>query len=292
MAYTSKLVAVAALGFTSFADASGPAAAPFHGAMQLRGGRRKYFLAGNWKMNPTTLEEAKELASKVVKSAEGQARDQDVCVCCPYPFLAPVAEICKGTRVAVGAEDVFTEDKGAFTGGVSVAQLKSVGVKYVVIGHSERGHGNIASETDKTFQLKTRKVLDGGLDPIVCVGETREEYEAKLCNAVCDVQLRKALSGVSAEEMSRVTIAYEPVWAIGTGLTATPEIAQAVHAHIRVTLADMFGKTVADAVRIQYGGSVAPDNVDALMACPDIDGALVGGASLVADKFDKIINFK
>ncbi|KAJ1479953.1 Triosephosphate isomerase [Baffinella frigidus] len=292
MVLASKLAAAAVVGLTTVAAAaSGASVAPFHGSLRLRGGGRKYFLAGNWKMNPGTLEEAKALASAVVKSAEGQSRDQDVCVCCPYPFLAPVAEICKGTKVSVGAEDVFTEEKGAFTGGVSISQLKSVGVKYVVVGHSERRHGNIASETDNTFHKKTRVVLDGGLEAIVCIGETKQEYEAQLCNAVCDVQIRKALAGVTKEEMARITIAYEPVWAIGTGLVATPEAAQAVHAHIRATLVSMYDQETADGVRIQYGGSVAPDNVNSLMACPDIDGALVGGASLLADKFDKIVNF-
>jgi len=260
--------------------------------MRLRGGDRKYFIAGNWKMNPATLDEAKSLAADVVKAAESGKRDMDIAVCCPYPFLATVAEITKGTKVSVGAEDVFTEDKGAFTGGVSVSQVKSVGCKYVVIGHSERRHGNIASESDATFNLKTRKVLDAGLEAILCVGETKEEYEAKLNKAVCATQLSKGLAGVSAEQMKRVTIAYEPVWAIGTGLTATPEGAQEVHAFIRQHLTEMYGAEVAQAVRIQYGGSVAPDNVNKLMACPDIDGALVGGASLVVDKFSKIINFE
>eukprot|EP00961_Rhodomonas_salina_P038067 511948-Rhodomonas_salina.1 len=133
----------------------------------------------------------------------------DVAVCCPYPFLATVAELTKGSKVSVGAEDCFTEDKGAFTGGVSVAQIKSVGCKYVVIGHSERRHGNIASESDATFNLKTRKVLDAGLEVVFCIGETKEEYEAKLNKAVCALQLSKGLAGVSKEEMKRVTIAYE-----------------------------------------------------------------------------------
>lgn len=252
---------------------------------------RKYFIAGNWKMNPDTLEEAKALAQEVVKCSEKSQRDMDICVCCPYPFLATVVDITRGTKVSVGAQDVFTEDKGAFTGGVSVAQVKSVGAKYVVIGHSERRHGNIAAESDAIFNLKTKKVLGAGLEAILCVGETKDEYEAKLNKAVCALQLSKGLAGVSAAEMKRVTIAYEPVWAIGTGLTATPEIAQEVHAFIREHLTGMYGAQVAQSVRIQYGGSVAPNNVDTLMACPDIDGALVGGASLQAESFDKIINF-
>jgi len=271
------------------AASSGMTLAP---TMHLRGGDRKYFMAGNWKMNPATIDEAKSLAAEVVKSTEVCKKDMDVCVCCPYPFLATVADIVKGTKVSVGAEDVFTEEKGAFTGGVSISQLKSVGCKYVVIGHSERRHGNIASESDATFNKKTRITLDAGLEAILCVGETKDEYEAKLNKAVCALQLSKGLAGVTKEEMARVTIAYEPVWAIGTGLTATPEIAQEVHAFIRSHLTEMYDAETANSVRIQYGGSVAPNNVDALMACPDIDGALVGGASLVGEKFDKIVNFK
>ena len=146
--------------------------------------------------------------------------------------------------------------------------LKSVGVKYVLVGHSERRQGNIASETDDTINKKTRKVLDAGLSPILCVGETKEEYQLNLNKAICALQLSKGLAGVTKEEMARVTIAYEPVWAIGTGLTATPEIAQEVHAYIRSWLAQMYDKATADAVRIQYGGSVTPETVDSLMACP------------------------
>lgn len=259
--------------------------------MRLRGGDRKYCIAGNWKMNPATLDEAKKLATEVVASAAKSKRDMEVVVCCPYPFLASVAEVCKGSKVSVGAEDVFVEDKWAYTGAVAISQLKSVGCQFVVIGHSERRHGNCASETDAIFNHKVRKTLDAGLCPILCVGETREEYEAKLNKPVCALQLSKGLAGVSKEEMQKVVIAYEPVWAIGTGLTATPQQAQDIHAYIRSWLAEMYDQETADSVRIQYGGSVAPDNVDKLMSCPDIDGALVGGASLVAEKFDKIIHF-
>ena len=163
----------------------------------------------------------------------------------------------------------MTNDRrGAFTGGVSVGQLKSVGVKYILVGHSERRQGNIASESDTVINKKVRKVLDAGLSPILCVGETKEEYQLQLNKAVVALQLSKGLAGVSKEELARVTIAYEPVWAIGTGLTATPEIAQEVHAYIRSWLGQMYDKAAADAVRIQYGGSVTPETVDSLMACP------------------------
>jgi triosephosphate isomerase len=285
------LSAAGLVGVCDAADGAMPlsrAGAP----MRLKGGDRKYFIAGNWKLNPTTLDEAKDLATKVVKAASNSKRDMDTCVCCPYPFLGAVSEILKGSKVSLGAEDCFTEAKGAYTGGVSTGMLKSVGVKYVLCGHSERRQGNIATESDETINLKVRKVLDEGLYPILCVGETKDEYEANLNKAVCALQLSKGLKGVSKEEMKKITIAYEPVWAIGTGLTATPEIAQNVHAYIREWIAQMYDQATADGVQIQYGGSVTPESVDQLMACPDIDGALVGGASLIAEKFDKIINFK
>eukprot|EP00281_Chroomonas_sp_CCMP1168_P018531 CAMPEP_0206236212 /NCGR_PEP_ID=MMETSP0047_2-20121206/13585_1 /ASSEMBLY_ACC=CAM_ASM_000192 /TAXON_ID=195065 /ORGANISM="Chroomonas mesostigmatica_cf, Strain CCMP1168" /LENGTH=300 /DNA_ID=CAMNT_0053660513 /DNA_START=40 /DNA_END=942 /DNA_ORIENTATION=- len=300
MPSTSSLAASAAIVASALLSAS-PADAAMPGSFALRsegsmrlkgGGERKYFMAGNWKLNPGTLDEAKTLASAVVKSAAANKRDSITCVCCPYPFLAPVAEIVKGSKVSLGAEDVFTEDKGAFTGGVAVGMLKSVGVEYVLCGHSERRSGAIATESDDLINKKVRKVLDAGLKPILCVGETKDEYTANLNKAVCAIQLTKGLAGVTKEEMAQITIAYEPVWAIGTGLTATPEIAQGVHAYIREWLAGMFDKETADKVCIQYGGSVTPESVDALMACPDIDGALVGGAALIADKFDKIVNFK
>lgn len=260
--------------------------------LRLRGGDRQYFIAGNWKLNPATLDEAKTLAQAIVKSADGNKRDQTTAICCPYPYLASIGEICKGSKVSLGAEDCCVQDKGAFTGGVSTSMLKSCGVEFVLVGHSERRHGNIASETDAEINAKIRKILDAGLKPVLCVGETKEEYEGGLCNSVCSVQLTRGLAGVTKEEMSKITIAYEPVWAIGTGLVATPEVAQATHSYIRSWLAKMYDEATAAQVVIQYGGSVAPDNVDTLMACPDIDGALVGGASLIPDKFDKIVNFK
>eukprot|EP00285_Hemiselmis_virescens_P016248 CAMPEP_0173389746 /NCGR_PEP_ID=MMETSP1356-20130122/13333_1 /TAXON_ID=77927 ORGANISM="Hemiselmis virescens, Strain PCC157" /NCGR_SAMPLE_ID=MMETSP1356 /ASSEMBLY_ACC=CAM_ASM_000847 /LENGTH=287 /DNA_ID=CAMNT_0014346981 /DNA_START=19 /DNA_END=882 /DNA_ORIENTATION=+ len=260
--------------------------------LRLRGGDRKYHIAGNWKLNPATIDEAKTLASAVVKSTKDCKRDMETTVCCPYPFLAAVADVCKGTKVSVGAEDVFTEDKGAFTGGVSTSMLKSVGVKYVLVGHSERRHGNIAAETNEVINLKVKKVLEAGLLPVLCVGETKDQYEAGKCTEVCAEQLEKGLAGISKDDMAKITIAYEPVWAIGTGLVATPEAAQEVHANIRSWLEKAYDKATADKVCIQYGGSVAPDNVDKLMACPDIDGALVGGAALIAEKFDRIIKFE
>uniref|UniRef100_A0A7S2XYZ2 Triosephosphate isomerase n=1 Tax=Fibrocapsa japonica TaxID=94617 RepID=A0A7S2XYZ2_9STRA len=255
---------------------------------QLSMADRVPFICGNWKMNPTTLEEAKALAEGVKSGCDGSAAE--VAIFTPHPFLYPVGKILDGSTVKYGGETVFFEDKGAYTGAVSASMLKTVGCEYVLAGHSER---RVLFKTDDSaISRKVRKILDSGMKPVLCIGESREEYEANLNKEICCIQLAKDLAGVSAEEMKLVTIAYEPVWAIGTGLTATPEIAQNVHAYIRSWVAGKYGQEVADEVRIQYGGSVTPETVDELMACPDIDGALVGGASLDAAKFSRIVNFE
>lgn len=180
--------------------------------------------------------------------------------------------------------------KGAFTGAVSASMLHSLGVKWALAGHSERRV--IFGETDEYINGQCRKLLDQGMSVMLCIGESESEYEQSLAGAVCAVQLKKGLAGVSKEEMKRVAVAYEPVWAIGTGKVATPEVAQSVHAQCRAIVADIFDAETADNTRILYGGSVTPESVDSLMAQPDIDGALVGGASLDAAKFGRIINFQ
>ena len=239
-------------------------------------------------MNPTSLAEAKELATAVAKfdtSTSGCA------ICVSFPYLASVAEILKGTGVSLGAQDLYTEEKGAFTGAVSPGMLKSIeGVEYCLAGHSERR--TIFGDDDSIINTKVRTILDAGLKPILCIGETKEEYDKGLNKEVCAIQLAKGLSGVSADEMKNIVIAYEPVWAIGTGLTCPPEGAQEVHAFIRGWFDASYNAKVADGVVIQYGGSVTPETVDELMAMPDIDGALVGGASLIAEKFERIVGFK
>jgi triosephosphate isomerase len=180
--------------------------------------------------------------------------------------------------------------KGAFTGAVSASMLKSVGVKWALAGHSERRV--IFGEDDEYINGQCLKLMEMGMSVMLCIGESETEFEQDLASAVCAVQLKKGLAGISKEDMSRVAIAYEPVWAIGTGKVATPEIAEKVHASIREIVADMYDQETADATRILYGGSVSPDTVDELMSQPDIDGALVGGASLDIEKFSRIINFK
>jgi len=249
---------------------------------------RTPLIAGNWKMN-TVLPEALSLAKEVADAAAG-AEGVDVAVCVPFPFLVPVGEVLKGTKVGLGAQDCYYEDAGAYTAAVSTSMLKSVGSTYVLAGHSERRA--TFGDSDADVNKKVLKILAEGLTCILCVGELKEERESGETFSVCDTQLTEGLKGVSAEMMKKIVIAYEPVWAIGTGLTATPEIAQETHAYIRSWFVENYSKEVSDEVIIQYGGSVSPANVDSLMACPDIDGALVGGASLKADLFSPIINFK
>jgi triosephosphate isomerase len=249
---------------------------------------RETLIAGNWKMN-TVLDEAKTLASAVADAAKS-APNVGVAVCVPFPFLVPVSEALAGSSVALGAQDCYYEDAGAYTAAVSTSMLKSVGSTYVLSGHSERRA--TFGDSDSDVNKKTLKILSEGMKCILCIGELKEERESGETFNVCDTQLTEGLKGVSAEMMKEIVIAYEPVWAIGTGLTATPEVAQETHAYIRSWFVDNYSKEVADNVVIQYGGSVSDANVDDLMACPDIDGALVGGASLKAETFSRIINHK
>ncbi|MFP4012467.1 MAG: triose-phosphate isomerase [Chitinispirillaceae bacterium] len=249
---------------------------------------RKNFIAGNWKMN-TTLDEARALAKGVVEVV-GSVTDVDVAVCPPYTNLLAVAEELKGSNVKLGAQDVHWEQKGAFTGKVSCDMLKSVGVTYVIIGHSEQR--SYFGETDETVNKKTKAVLVSGLLPIVCVGETLEERKSGKMNAVIEKQVRGAFEGISAEEAAKCTIAYEPVWAIGTGETATPQQANEVHVFIRKLLSELFGKETADTMRIQYGGSMKPGNAKDLLAESDVDGGLIGGAALKPADFAGIVQPK
>jgi len=241
---------------------------------------RRPFVAGNWKMN-TTESEARDLAAAVAAATAGAACD--VALGVPFPHLGAVRDALRGTHVAVAAQDVYWEPKGAFTGEVSVPMLADY-CAYVIIGHSERRQ--FFGETDEWVRRKTAAVLASTLDPIVCVGELLEERQGGQTEAVLARQVAEGLAGINLS--ARVTVAYEPVWAIGTGETATPEMAQAACAFIRGELRKLCGDT-ADAIRIQYGGSVNPANAAELLSQPDIDGALVGGASLKADQFAPIV---
>ena len=246
---------------------------------------RKTFIAGNWKMN-TTVDEAIALAKDVVAAVQGVS-DVEIAVCVPYTNLYPVAQVLKGTNVKLGAQDVHWEAKGAFTGKISCDMLKSVGVTYVIVGHSEPRQ--FFGETDETVNRKTKAVLAAGLLPIVCVGETLEERETGKMDAVLDTQTRGAYAGISKEDALKTTIAYEPVWAIGTGKTATSAQANEAHVFIRTILAAIYDEATAQAIVIQYGGSMKPDNAKELLAQPDVDGGLIGGAALKADTFKGIV---
>ncbi len=247
---------------------------------------RTLLIAGNWKMNPGSTESALGLVEGI-KTGLGTATDVHVAVCPPFVFLGQVDRALEGSPVGLGAQDMFWEAGGAFTGEISGSMLVDVGCTHVILGHSERRHG--LGETNDEVNKKLKAALEARLIPIVCVGETKEERLAEQTEAVVEQQLAGSLAGLSPEEMGGVVLAYEPVWAIGTGLTATREQAQAVHAFIRGWLTQTFGEATAARVVVQYGGSVKPDNAQELLSCPDIDGALVGGASLKAGDFLGII---
>jgi len=246
---------------------------------------RQKFVAGNWKMYTNTAT-AKQLAAAVVKGLGGETRVR-VAVCPPAPYLLVVGEVLRGSAVALGAQNAFTEKEGAFTGEVSPVMLADVGCKYVILGHSERRHK--LGETDAFINRKVHAALGAGLQAILCVGETLAERQGNRTEAVLDTQLDGSLAGLGAADLAKVVLAYEPVWAIGTGQNATPEQAQQAHAFIRGRIAAKFGDAAAQALVIQYGGSVKPDNAASLMSQADVDGALVGGASLKADQFLAIV---
>ena len=249
--------------------------------------KRKPIIAGNWKMNKTVVE-ARDLATRLGALVSG-VQDRDIVLAPPFTALSTVAEAIKGTNMTLSAQNLFWEDKGAFTGEISAEMLLDLGCKYVIIGHSERRQ--YFGETDETVNKKVRQALNKGLLPIVCVGELLSEREAGKANEVIERQVTGALKGVTAAEMQKIVVAYEPVWAIGTGKTATPDQANEIHAFIRQKVKALYSAEVADSLRIQYGGSVTPENVSTLMAMPDIDGALVGGASLKPESFATLVKF-
>lgn len=247
---------------------------------------RKPIIAGNWKMNKTPAE-TRELINELKPLV--QDAEVDVVVCPPFVCLAAAAEALKGSNIALGAQNMHFEEKGAYTGEIAPNMLKELGVEYVIIGHSERRQ--YFGETDESVNKKVTVALAHGLNPIMCVGETLEEREKGITEKVVDKQTREGLKGLEGQDAQRVVIAYEPVWAIGTGKTATSDQANEVIAFIRGIVSDMFGKDVADKIRIQYGGSMNPKNASELMAMPDIDGGLIGGASLKAEDFAKVVKY-
>lgn len=249
---------------------------------------RTPLIAGNWKMYKT-VDEAVALVNELVAGL-GELSDREVLICPPFTALYPAKAAIADAPIALGGQDVYFEEQGAFTGSIAPAMLSSVGASYVIVGHSERRQ--IFGDDDTIVNKKLHAALKHGLRPILCVGESKPQRDSGEAEAVVVGQVLAGLSGVAAAQMSEVVIAYEPIWAIGTGDTATSADAQAIHATIRATLTDLYGSEIAQTVRIQYGGSVKPDNVDELMAQPDIDGALVGGASLKADSFLRIVKFQ
>ncbi len=245
---------------------------------------RKPIIAGNWKMNKTP-DEARELVSALMESVKDA--DCDVVVCVPATNFAAVKEAAEGSNIHLGAQNVHFAASGAYTGELSAAMLKACGVEYVVIGHSERRQ--YFAETDKTVNLRTKAAVAAGLIPIICVGELKDERESGYTDIIVEYQTLMALHGLTNDEIKNVVVAYEPVWASGTGLTATDEQANETIGVIRKAIERKYGKDVADAVRIQYGGSMNPKNVKGLMAQPEIDGGLIGGASLKAPDFTQVV---
>jgi len=246
---------------------------------------RKYLIAGNWKMNLNSAEGAE--LSKEVHSLVGKQTDVSVCVCPAFTSLESVAAVVNESNVSLGAQNMHYEASGAYTGEVSAEMLRHLFCSFVILGHSERRQ--YFGETDATVNKKTLAALAANLKPIVCVGETLEERESGKTMEVIKTQTEGALAGVTADQAEGLVIAYEPVWAIGTGKTATPEMAEEVHAEIRSLLVGLLGKGAAGKVRILYGGSMKPENADELLAQPNIDGGLIGGAALKANSFAAIV---
>ena len=249
-------------------------------------GLRKPLIAGNWKMNKTPSEAVSLVAE--LKPTLGQLTDVGVLVCPPFTALDRVGHLLEGTTIALGAQNMHFENSGAFTGEVSATMLRELFVSYVILGHSERR--SLFGENDAFINQKVLKALSASLKPILCVGETLAEREANQTLAVIAEQLRKGLAAVEAAVAENVVVAYEPVWAIGTGKVASPEQAQEVHGFIRKTLAELFSEAVAGKMRILYGGSMKPANAPELLAQPDIDGGLIGGAALKAAEFTALVN--
>ena len=248
---------------------------------------RRPLIAGNWKMFKT-CSEAVEAAGQLVKLV-AMTSDVDVMIAPQFTALAPVSDVVRGSRVSLGAQNLFWETEGAYTGEISSVMLVSVGCKYVIIGHSERRQ--YFDETDETVNKKIKAAIKNDLVPVLCVGESEKERESKETFAVLDKQVKKGLEGFSSDDLETLVIAYEPVWAIGTGKTATTDQAQEAHQFLRSVLEKSFGNMLAKSIRILYGGSVKSNNIAELMAMPDIDGALVGGASLDPETFSKIVHF-
>lgn len=248
---------------------------------------RKAIIAGNWKMNKTP-DEARALVEELIPLVADA--ECEVVVCPPFVDLCPVSKAIKGTNIHLGAQNIHWAKSGAFTGEISADMLKKFGVEYAIVGHSERRQ--YFGETDATVNMRAKAALENGISPIICVGESLEQRERGETDEFVASQVRGALEGISADDARRVVIAYEPIWAIGTGRTATAEMAEETITVIRKTLRSIFGNDAAETVRIQYGGSMNPQNAASLMAMENIDGGLIGGASLKAEDFSKVVKYR
>jgi triosephosphate isomerase len=251
-------------------------------------GKRRPLIAGNWKMYKTA-EESAETARQLVERV-ADASDVDIMIAPTFTALASVFKVIQNSPVALGAQNLFWENEGAYTGEISASMLKSVGCHYCIIGHSERRQ--YFAETDETVNKRIQAAIRVGLKPVLCIGETEKERESEQTFSVLDKQVKNGLKDLVLDQLDNLIIAYEPVWAIGTGKTATDDQAQEVHQFIRSLVEKNFDSTLSDSIRILYGGSVKPNNIEGLMSMPDIDGALVGGASLDAESFSKIVKYK
>ncbi len=249
--------------------------------------KRIPLIAGNWKMNKT-VGETVELVTQL-KQKLSDVKNREILVCPPFTSLIVAKEVIKNSNIKLGAQNMYFEKSGAYTGEISSLMLKDIGCEYIIIGHSERRQ--YFGETDESVNKKMKAAFENSIIPIVCVGETLQQREQNEAFEVIERQVKTGLTGLTGEEPKIIVIAYEPVWAIGTGKTATPQQAEEVHAFIRKIYSEMYGKDAAESVRILYGGSVKPDNVSEIMRQPDIDGALVGGASLKADDFIKLVRY-
>ena len=248
---------------------------------------RRRIIAGNWKMH-NNISESQNLVTKLVNGLNDQNINREVIICPPFTSLTEVSNLLSGTKIELGAQNMHFENKGAFTGEISADMLKSIGCKYVILGHSERR--NIFGETDELINRKIKQALISELTPIFCMGETLAQREDGITNDVIKKQISEGMKGLSEEDVNKIIIAYEPIWAIGTGKTATPDQAQEVHKFIRSLLRENFSENSSQNIPVLYGGSVKPDNAEDLLAKEDIDGALVGGACLDVDSFISIIN--
>ncbi|MGL1933367.1 MAG: triose-phosphate isomerase [Fibrobacterales bacterium] len=246
---------------------------------------RQYVIAGNWKMN-LTVAQSVELAKEIVEAAK-DIKKATVVITPTFLATAKVADVVKGTNVKLAVQDIHWEDQGAYTGKISVDMVKDLGVEFVIIGHSEQRQ--YFGETDESINKKVKKVLEAGLTPIVCIGETLEEREGGKLESTLKTQITGSYAGISADDVAKTVVAYEPVWAIGTGVTASDEQAQDTQKFVRSVIAEMSGDVVANGITIQYGGSMKPANAEGLLSQDDIDGGLIGGAALKADMFLGII---